>query len=561
MRPSKLRLPGEHGADRQLVLAHGLGDLVRERARVADAGRAAVADELEAELVERLLQVGGGEVVGDDARAGREARLDVRGRGHAACDGVAREQAGGDHDRRVRRVRARRDRRDHDVAVAHCAAVGSLAGRVGGREARRDVAERDAILRAARAGHARRDAVERELDERAEGRRRIAVAAEQALLLAVRVHERHEVAAAGRAQVAQHLVVDREECRSRAVLGRHVRERRAVGQRERREAVAAELDEAPDDAVLAQQLGQREHEVGGRHALVERAGQADADDRRRAELERLAEHDRLGLDAADAEAEHAEAVDHRRVRVGADQRVGHRDAVADRDDAAEVLEVDLVDDPHARRHDAERAERALGPAQQEVALAVALVLALDVVRVGLQRAGLVDLHGVVDHEVARHERIDARRIAARARHRSAHRGEVDDGGHPREVLEQHARGEERHALALARRRRPAGQRDHVLLAHVDPAGVAQQALEQDAHRVRQLLRVGRAGLVEAVDAEEVGQSGQARAGSKEIVCHRLDSIAVRTARLSPRVSLGPGGRAAAAAAIPGRGEAWPSCAP
>ena len=37
---------------------------------------------------------------------------------------------------------------------------------------------------------------------------------------------------------------------------------------------------------------------------------------------RLAEHRRLGLDAADAPAQHAQAVDHRGVRVGADERVG-----------------------------------------------------------------------------------------------------------------------------------------------------------------------------------------------------------------------------------------------
>ena len=202
------------------------------------------------------------------------------------------------------------------------------------------------------------------------------------------------------------------------------------------------------------------------------------------------------------------------------------------DDLAEVLEVDLVHDAHARRDDAERAERALRPAQQQVALAVALVLALDVVRVGLQRAGLVDLHGVVDHEVARHERVDARRVAARARHRRAHGGEVDDGGHAGEVLEQHARREERHALAGAGRLGPARQREHVLLAHVQPAGVAQQPLEQDAHGVRQALRVGRAGLVEPVDAEDVGQARQARAGTKQVACHHLDSIAAR-GRTSP----------------------------
>ena len=457
----------------------------------------------------------------------------MRGRRQAARDGVAREQARGHHDRRVGGVRARRDGGDHDVAVVHGLAVRALARRVGGAEAGGDVGQRHAILRAARAGEAGRDAVEVELDERAERRRGIAVAAEEALLLVVRVDERHEVAAPGGAQVAQHLVVDREERGGRAVLGRHVGERRAVGQRERREAVAAELDEAADDAVAAQQLGQREHEVGRGHALAQRAGHAHADDRGRAELERLAEHDRLGLDAADAEAEHAEPVDHRRVRVGADERVGHGDAVADRHDAAEVLEVDLVHDAHARRHDAEGAERALGPAQQQVALAVALVLALDVVRVGLQRAGLVDLHRVVDHEVARAradrrgpDRGPARAIAARIAARST------TAGTPVKSCSSTRAGKNGTRMPGAGRLRPGREREHVLLAHVQPAGVAQQALEQDPHGVRQPLRVGCTGLVEPVDAEEIGRAREARAGAEEVACHCQDSIAARMSALA-----------------------------
>ena len=47
-----------------------------------------------------------------------------------------------------------------------------------------------------------------------------------------------------------------------------------------------------------------------------------ADDVRRQEINRLPEHARLGFDAADAPADNAEAVDHRRVRIGADERVG-----------------------------------------------------------------------------------------------------------------------------------------------------------------------------------------------------------------------------------------------
>jgi hypothetical protein len=45
------------------------------------------------------------------------------------------------------------------------------------------------------------------------------------------------------------------------------------------------------------------------------------------------------------------AVDHRRVGVGADQRVGIPDPVLLEDAAREVLEVDLMHDADARRHD------------------------------------------------------------------------------------------------------------------------------------------------------------------------------------------------------------------
>ena len=92
------------------------------------------------------------------------------------------------------------------------------------------------------------------------------------------------------------------------------------------------------------------------------AGDAEADDRRQQHGERLAEHGRLGLDAADAPAEHAEAVDHGRVRVGADQGVAEGPAVVGgEDEARQVLEVHLVADAHAGRHGAEAAGRRPGP--------------------------------------------------------------------------------------------------------------------------------------------------------------------------------------------------------
>ena len=146
--------------------------------------------------------------------------------------------------------------------------------------------------------------------------------------------------------------------------------------------MAEVLDELPHHAEVPQHLRDREDEVGGGRALRELAGEPEADHLRDEHRDRLAEQHRLGLDPAHAPAQHAEAVDHRRVRVGADQRVGERERpsalLARLDDPREVLEVHLVDDPGARRHDAEVVERALPPAEEGVALAVALELALGV---------------------------------------------------------------------------------------------------------------------------------------------------------------------------------------
>src|SRR5207253_8004420 len=118
---------------------------------------------------------------------------------------------------------------------------------------------------------------------------------------------------------------------------------------------------------------------------------------------------------AGAPAADPEPVHHRRVRVGAEERVRHRDAVARLHDAREPLEVHLVADPRARRHDAERLEGLARPAEDRVALAVALVLALEVALVDLFRAEEVGLDGVVDDEIDRDERLDLPWILAGTR--------------------------------------------------------------------------------------------------------------------------------------------------
>ncbi len=137
--------------------------------------------------------------------------------------------------------------------------------------------------------------------------------------------------------------------------------------------------------MLAQHLGERQHEVGCGRPGGQRADEADADDNRGGEIRRLPEHRRLRLDPAYAPSQYAEPVDHRGVRVGAHE--GVRDGelataeVSDLDDLRDVLEVDLVADAHAGRHEGEVVERLLGPPQQRVPLVVALDLALNVPRV------------------------------------------------------------------------------------------------------------------------------------------------------------------------------------
>ena len=149
------------------------------------------------------------------------------------------------------------------------------------------------------------------------------------------------------------------------------------------------------------------------HAFAQRAGELEADHVGRQEVDRLAQHRRLGLDAAHAPADHADAVDHGGVAVGADQRVGVAHAVLALVDAArQVLQVHLVHDAEAGRHHAEGVEGLHAPLHELVALAVALELQLHVQVERVLGAVVVDHDRVVDHQVHRHQRLDPADVLA-----------------------------------------------------------------------------------------------------------------------------------------------------
>ena len=280
----------------------------------------------------------------------------------------------------------------------------------------------------------------------------------------------------------------------------------------------------------------------------------------------LAEHRRLRLDPADAPAEHAEAVDHRGVAVGADQGVGighfprsaapvlARAAVAlalilcdwdvllapvlgaavaadfgrRPDTSGDIFEVHLVADAGAGRDDLEIAERLLAPFEEAVALHVALIFEDDVLLERGRRAEGVDHHAVIDDEVDGHERVDLLRVAAEARHRVAHRGEIDHRRHPGEILHQHAR---RAVLDLARRGAgdlPVDQRLDVLDGDRDPVLEAQQIFEQHLQREGQLVHIAElfGGLGQRVISVGCAAHIEAGAGAERVLagrCHGASS--------------------------------------
>ncbi len=84
--------------------------------------------------------------------------------------------------------------------------------------------------------------------------------------------------APGQGEVIDGLPIDEEHRRGRAVFRCHVGDGRAIPQRERRRALAAELQVRAHDLLLAQELGQRQHHVGGGDARLRAPGQLDTDD-------------------------------------------------------------------------------------------------------------------------------------------------------------------------------------------------------------------------------------------------------------------------------------------
>ena len=109
---------------------------------------------------------------------------------------------------------------------------------------------------------------------------------------------------------------------------------------------------------------------------------------------------------------------------------------------------------------------------------------------------------MIDDKIDRHQRIDLLRIAAKFRHRVAHRSEIDDRRHPGEILHQNPGGPERD-FALGRALVGEPRRDALDVALGDGAAIleAQQILKQDLHRERQRRHAGKPMFLRRLERE------------------------------------------------------------
>ncbi len=230
-------------------------------------------------------------------------------------------------------------------------------------------------------------------------------------------------------------------------------------------------------------------------------GQLHADDVRQAHPRSAAEHHVLGLEPADADCDHAERVDVRRVAVGADQRVGESDAVLRVDDRRHPLQVDLVHDAVAGRNHFDVLERPACPVDEVEAVLVAPVFHRAVLRERvLLEAAVFHRERMIHDQLHRHDGIHLGRIAAHVRDRIAQPGKIDERRLAEDVVAHDARrepGKVEVATALDQLRQRRRERGGIAAAN--------EILREHSRGVRQLVvratldRVDRGTRVEIVE--------------------------------------------------------------
>jgi hypothetical protein len=165
-------------------------------------------------------------------------------------------------------------------------------------------------------------------------------------------------------EVSEGRLVGRDEPAHRRELGSHVAQGEAALDVERFDRRSGELDRVPLAAACTVGRDERQHQVLGRDAGLERAVEGDAHRSGPGQAQRARRERMLRLGRADAPGERAERALRAGMAVGADQRrAGQHDAELGRDDVNDAL-VGVV---HVEQLDARRAAFLAGGRQKGLA--------------------------------------------------------------------------------------------------------------------------------------------------------------------------------------------------
>ena len=344
-----------------------------------------------------------------------------------------------------------------------------------------EIGDIDAVLRALGTCHAGLDGREVEVDIHAVGDVAFFRHAEEVLSLEIVLKSAALLwRAAGGGKVVDGFGINGEEAHRGAVFGSHVCDGRTVGERECDRALAVEFNKFSNNLRSAEELGDMECEVGRGDAFAQAASEVYSHDFWREEIDGLTEHSGLCFDAAHAPTDDAEAVDHGRVGIGADECVGVVEVAGAEHAFREILKVHLVHDADAGRHYAESFECLLAPFEELVALAVALEFHVEVELECIGGAVEINLHRVIDNEIDRHEGLDDGWVAAEAFHSGAHGGEVHQKWHAGEVLKDNTGHNEGNFLLGGSLRIPVRERLDITRLDFFSITVAEHGFENDA---------------------------------------------------------------------------------
>ena len=257
--------------------------------------------------------------------------------------------------------------------------------------------------------------------------------------------------AAREAQIVNGLLVDGKHGGGCTVFGSHVGDGGTVANGEAARPFAVKLQIAAHHFLLAQELGQGQHDIGGGNALWALAAQLHPNDLGQAHPRCTAQHDVFGFEAAHADSDHAQCIHMGGVAVRADQRIWICFTIDSMDHRAHALQIDLVHDAVARWNHFHILERALAPVDEVKAVLVAAVFngAVFLEGIGVESAALY-CQRVVHNQLHGNDRVDGSGVAALVGNGITQAGQIDQRCLTQDVVADHARREPgKVALALA----------------------------------------------------------------------------------------------------------------